>query len=72
MRTTHITKHPPHTWSAMDAMCPWQAFGAPPAPAALDPRRWLGVALAMLAGVGAWIARPGARAQGLSGAAVVR
>jgi hypothetical protein len=64
MRTTHTTEHTPR---AMDAMRPWQAFGPPPTPAALDPRRWLGVVLAVLKGATARIARPGVRTWGRYG-----
>jgi hypothetical protein len=67
MRTTHVaehTPHIPHAMDVMDAMRPWQAFGPPPAPAALDPRRWLGVMLATLAGVAARLARPALGARG--------
>jgi hypothetical protein len=45
--------HTPHT---MDAMPPWRAFAASPAPSASGPRRWLGVVLRMVAGVAARIA----------------
>ena len=65
MRTMHVTehtRHAPQTPRAMDAMRPAQAFGPPPIPTALDPRRWLGVVLAMAAGAIARIARLGARA----------
>jgi hypothetical protein len=63
MRTPHRTPHTSHAPLAMDAMPPWRAFGPTPAPSALDPRRWLGIALAMLAGVAARMARPGATAR---------
>jgi hypothetical protein len=64
MRRTHTTEPTPR---AMDAMRPWQAFGLPSAPAALDPRRWLAVVLAVLERATARIARPGAWTWGRSG-----
>ena len=60
MRTPHSTPDVPRAPHGMDAMPPWRAFGAPPAPSAVDPRRWLGVVLRMVAegaarlGVAAW------------------
>jgi hypothetical protein len=63
MRTLPATPH------AMDAMRPWQAFGAPPAPSALDPRRWLGVVLRMVAGAAARVARSGVTPRGPVGGA---
>ena len=60
MRTTHSTPLTLHMPLAMDAMRPCQAFGAPPAPSALDPRRWFGVVGARLAGVAARIVGPDA------------
>src|ERR1051325_5036161 len=53
MRTPHSTPDVPHARHRMDAMRPWRAFGTPPAPSALDPRRWLGVVLRMVADVAA-------------------
>ena len=55
MRTTHRT---PHTPLAMDVMPPWRAFGTPPAPSALDPRRWFGAVIAVLAGIAARVGPP--------------
>jgi hypothetical protein len=67
MRMTPVTEHAPHIPRAMDAVRPWQAFDTPPTPTALDPRRWLGVVLAMLAGVAARMTRPRAGARGRAG-----
>ena len=53
MRTPHSTPDVPRAPHEMDAMPPWRAFGAPPAPSALDPRRWLGVVLRRVADVAA-------------------
>ena len=59
MRTPHST--PPHatpgTPYAMDVMRPSLAFGSPPAPSALDPRRWLGVVLRMVTRTAARVVR---------------
>ena len=64
MRTPHSAPDVPHAPHEMDAMPPWRAFGTPPAPSALDPRRWLGVVLRMVADVAA---RPGATGRALVG-----
>jgi hypothetical protein len=62
MRTPHGTPNNAldtlHPALGTDAMRPWQAFGTPPAPAALDPRRWIGTVLTMVAGVAARVAAP--------------
>ena len=70
MRTPHSTPQPPHTSHTMDAMPPWRAFGPTPAPSALDPRRWLGVVLRLLARTATRLSRPSATAPAAGGGTV--
>jgi hypothetical protein len=60
MRTTHQTLP---TALAMDVMPPWRAFRTPSVPSALDPRRWFGAVLAVLAGVAGRADQPGTTAR---------